>query len=409
MHLLRTFLSHLIVDGSLGVIDARGIEHRFGTNPANGAEVVIRLTDPALYRKLALRPGLCVGEAYMDGTLQMARGSIWDFLDLAGRNLARVGQANRAAPRFWVKLAQAFSQCNSRRRARANVAHHYDLSHALYATFLDRSWQYSCAYYPRAGIPLEAAQEAKMRHIAAKLLLQPGQKVLDIGCGWGRLAMMLSHRHGVDVTGITLSKEQLAAAKASAEAERLAGVHFLLKDYRELKGTFDRIVSVGMFEHVGAPFYPTFFRKLADLLAPKGVALLHTIGSCSGPGVGNPWISKYIFPGGYIPSLSEILPAIERSGLIVTDVEVLRLHYADTLRAWRERFLAHWDEIKDHYDDRFRRMWEFYLAGSEMAFRHGGIEVFQIQLAKDQAAVPLTRDYIAAYEASVPLPALQAA
>lgn len=396
MWLLRCFLSRLMATGRLDVIDVRGRTHRFGPAPQRPADVIVRITRPSTAWKIALRPGLCVGEAYMDGTLQMVRGDIWAFLDLAGRNLARAGAAKRGWLAVLVKLAQFFTQFNSRARAKRNVAHHYDLSHALYASFLDRQWQYSCAYFAKPEMTLDQAQEAKIRHIAAKLLLKPGQRVLDIGCGWGRLALALAHRYGVSVTGITLSKEQLADAQAAARDR--SDVRFCLADYREMRGRFDRIVSVGMFEHVGTPFYDAFFAKTAELLAPDGVMLLHTIGSAGGPGIGNPWISKYIFPGGYIPSLSEILPAIEKSGLVVADIEVLRLHYAETLKAWRTRFLANWNTL-ERYDDRFRRMWEFYLAGSEMAFRHGGIEVFQIQLAKDQAAVPLTRDYIAAAEA----------
>ena len=395
---LDRFLKQFVAVGTLGVIDADGTMHRFGEDAT--PKVVVRLTDKALYRKLALRPMLCVGEAYMDGTLEMAEGTLWDFLDLAGRNLAAGrGKSDGAFLRFVVRLLQNVTQFNSRHRSRRNAAHHYDLSGRLYDTFLDESRQYSCAYFANPEASLEEAQAAKARHIAAKLLLERGQKVLDIGCGWGRFDIALARRYGVSVDGITLSQEQFASASAAKEkAEAAAQVRFFLKDYREMAGSYDRIVSIGMFEHVGVPFYATFFRKIAELLSAKGVALVHTIASAHGPGLGNPWISKYIFPGGYIPSLSEIAPAMESAGLVVTDIESLRLHYARTLRLWRERFLANWSAVKDLYDDRFRRMWEFYLAGCEMAFRFGGILVYQIQLTKDQTAVPLTRDYIAAAE-----------
>ncbi len=395
---LNRFLEHFVVVGTLGVVDADGTMHRFGE--AADPKVVIRLKDKTLYRKLALRPMLCVGEAYMDGTLEMAEGTLWDFLELAGRNLAAGrGKSDGAFLRFVVRLLQNVTQFNSRHRSRRNAAHHYDLSGRLYDTFLDESRQYSCAYFKNPEAGLEEAQAAKARHIAAKLLLQKDQKVLDIGCGWGRFDLDLARRYGVAVDGITLSQEQLASAVAAKEkSESAARVNFSLKDYREMTGSYDRIVSIGMFEHVGVPFYAAFFRKIAELLSARGVALIHTIASAHGPGLGNPWISKYIFPGGYIPSLSEIAPALEGAGLVVTDIESLRLHYARTLRLWRERFLANWNTIQDLYDDRFRRMWEFYLAGCEMAFRFGGILVYQIQLAKDQTAVPLTRDYIAAAE-----------
>ncbi|MGB8602457.1 MAG: cyclopropane-fatty-acyl-phospholipid synthase family protein, partial [Rhizomicrobium sp.] len=271
MWLLRNFLSRLIVDGSLGVIDAGGTTYRFGPNADHDdrePDVIIRLKSPSLYWKLALHPGLYLGEAYMDGTLELVRGDIWALLDLCGRNLNLANKTRRVMPHWLVQIGQAITQANSRRRSVANVAHHYDLSHALYATFLDTKWQYSCAYFPRPGISLDEAQEAKLQHIAAKLLIKPRQKLLDIGCGWGRLAMTMARHYGADVTGITLSKEQLADAQSAADEAGMRNVHFSLTDYRELKGTFDRIVSVGMFEHVGAPYYGAFFAKMADLLAP---------------------------------------------------------------------------------------------------------------------------------------------
>jgi cyclopropane-fatty-acyl-phospholipid synthase len=269
----------------------------------------------------------------------------------------------------------------------------------LYASFLDQDMQYSCAYFPTEHATLEEAQAAKRKHIAAKLLVERNQKVLDIGSGWGGLAIELAKQNDVRVDGVTLSHEQLHHARGRAESAGVShSVRFELKDYRTLDKVYDRIVSVGMFEHVGAPYYPDFFAKIRSLLSSDGVALIHAIGSITGPGFGNSFIRKYIFPGGYVPALSEVLPAIEGSGLIVTDIEILRLHYADTLRHWRERFLMNWDSIKHLYDDRFKRMWEFYLAGCEMSFRYDGLMVFQIQLAKTQTAVPLTRDYIHQFE-----------
>jgi len=284
---------------------------------------------------------------------------------------------------------------NSAHRAKQNVAHHYDLDNRLYALFLDADWQYSCAYFERAGQELEEAQLAKKRHIAAKLLIEPSHRVLDIGSGWGGLALYLAQQCGANVTGITLSEEQLELACQRSQSEQLASrVEFRLQDYRSVSEHYDRIVSVGMFEHVGAAYYNSFFERARDLLTDDGVMLLHTIGRSDGPGSSNAWIAKYIFPGGYVPALSEMSPAIERSGLIVTDIEILRLHYAETLRAWRDRFLARWADAAQIYDERFCRLWEFYLSACEAGFRHCGLVVFQIQLAKHQNAVPLTRDYI---------------
>ncbi|MGH7044553.1 MAG: class I SAM-dependent methyltransferase, partial [Acetobacteraceae bacterium] len=285
-----------------------------------------------------------------------------------------------------------------------NVAHHYDLDGRLYSLFLDRDRQYSCAYFPRGDETLEAAQEAKKRHIAAKLCLdRPDLSVLDIGCGWGGMALTLARDFGAKVLGVTLSVEQLNEARTRAAAAGLADrVRFELLDYRAVTGQFDRIVSVGMFEHVGVDHYRTFFATMANRLAPDGVALLHAIGRNEGPGSTNPWLAKYIFPGGYCPALSETLAASERSGLRLTDIEILRLHYAETLRHWRRRFSANRDTIASLYDERFCRMFEFYLAGSELSFRHDNMMVFQIQLAHRQEAVPLTRAYIAAAEAPTP-------
>nr|WP_245161517.1 cyclopropane-fatty-acyl-phospholipid synthase family protein [Brevundimonas alba] len=358
--------------------------------------VRIRLRDYRTAWRLAVYPGLALGEAYMDGGVIMERGTIWDLLDLAGRNLSLRPPPRRGRlARLWRRIAQA----NDRVAARRNVAHHYDLSLDVYRRFLDPDMQYSCAYFARPDMTLDEAQIAKKRHIAAKLLLEPGQSVLDIGCGWGGLGLTLAEEAGARVTGITLSDEQLAVAQERAISRGLAGqVEFRKQDYRDVEETFDRIVSVGMFEHVGAPNYQAFFDTVARLLKDDGVAVLHAIGQNHVSVSNQPWIGKYIFPGGYTPALSEVLPAIERAGLWVTDVEILRLHYAETLKAWRERFEANRAQIADLYDERFCRMWEFYLCLSEVAFRHRGCMVFQIQLSKRVGAVPLTRDYIPAAE-----------
>jgi cyclopropane-fatty-acyl-phospholipid synthase len=343
-------------------------------------------------------PELKLGEAYMDGTFVVEQGSIADFLALT----LQQGYATA-----WARLLGAMryvwrrrSQFNLRRRARRNVAHHYDLDGRLYSLFLDSDRQYSCAYFETPTMSLDDAQVAKRRHIAAKLLMKKGHRLLDIGCGWGGLALYLAENCGAKAVGVTLSQEQHAIAQSRAAEKDLAdNADFRLQDYRDLSGTFDRIVSVGMFEHVGVGFYDTFFRKCAALLNDDGVMLLHSIGRSEGPSATNPWITKYIFPGGYIPALSETLPAIERAGLLVTDIEILRLHYAETLKAWRERFLAHRADVEKLYDAKFPRMWEFYLAASEMAFRNQNLMVFQIQLTRRQGVVPITRNYIADEEA----------
>ncbi len=290
-------------------------------------------------------------------------------------------------------------QYNPAPRAQRNVAHHYDLSDQLYELFLDRDRQYSCAYFLSPDDDIETAQLNKRRHIAAKLMLRPGQRVLDIGCGWGGMALYLADECGVDVTGLTLSEEQLKVAQRRAAAAGLSDrVRFHLRDYREETGQYDRIVSVGMFEHVGLNHYGRFFAKVNELLTPDGVALLHSIGRKDGPASTNPWMRKYIFPGGYSPALSEVLPIVERRPLWVTDIEILRLHYADTLRAWRDRFNEHRDRIRALYDERFCRMWEVYLIGSELAFRRQDHIVFQMQLARAVETVPITRDYMFDWE-----------
>ncbi len=365
---------------------------------APGPEAVLELRDARTVRRVALDPALAVGEAYMDGGLVPVDCNIYDVLDVLTANLvAENGGHGMVKLREKLGLlTRRIAQFNPAGRARRNVAHHYDLSGRLYSLFLDRDRQYSCAYFPNGAETLEEAQVAKKRHIASKLLLnRPDLTVLDIGCGWGGMALMLARDYGAKVTGITLSVEQLAEAQARARAEGLEDrVTFELMDYRSMHRSFDRIVSVGMFEHVGIGHFQEYFEIVKRCLAPDGVALIHAIGRSDGPSTTNPWISKYIFPGGYCPSMSEVFPAIEKTGLIATDMEILRLHYAETLRHWRRRFTANRDAIAGLYDERFCRMFEFYLAGCELAFRRQHHMIFQMQLTRDQAAVPLTRDYI---------------
>jgi cyclopropane-fatty-acyl-phospholipid synthase len=389
------FFRRLIRIGDLTVIDADGRTHFF-SGAEVGPDVTIRLHDRALHRRIMTHPYLAFGEAYMDGTLTLEKGTIYDALDLAARNMGQLDTFPLQRLRDSFRRLMAFIETyNPVERARKNVAHHYDLSGALYDLFLDADRQYSCAYFRTDNDSLEVAQHNKKAHIAAKLRLKPGQKVLDIGSGWGGMGLYLAQTADVDVTGVTLSVEQQKLSEERAKAAGLADrVGFHLRDYREEPGKYDRIVSVGMFEHVGVAHYREFFAKVRDLLHEDGVMLLHSIGRMGPPYGPNPWMKKYIFPGGYTPSLSEVLAAVERAGLWVTDVEILRLHYAKTLRQWRRRFAANRDKAKALYDERFCRMWEFYLAGSEVAFRHMGQMVFQMQIAKRVDAVPLTRDYM---------------
>jgi cyclopropane-fatty-acyl-phospholipid synthase len=365
----------------------------FSFGDGAGPPIAVRFVSARAQWSVLLDPDLRLGEAYMDGTFVVDRGSIAEFVDLVARRFAWPWWA---APIALCRFVwQRVGQLNWRGRSRRNVAHHYDLDGQLYALFLDSDRQYSCAYFETPQDSLDDAQLAKKRHLVAKLLLEDGCRLLDIGCGWGGLALYAAEMCGARVTGITLSKEQLAVARQRAKERKLEGsASFDALDYRDVTGTFDRIVSVGMFEHVGAGFYGAFFAKCASILADDGIMVLHSIGRSSGPGYTNAWISKYIFPGGYIPALSEVMPAIERAGLLVTDIEILRLHYAETLKAWRDRFLAHRDEVVRLYDARFMRMWEFYLACSEAAFRRQTMMVLQIQVAKRQGVVPITRDYI---------------
>jgi cyclopropane-fatty-acyl-phospholipid synthase len=395
--LLVLFLRRFVRYGSLRLTTAAGKTHVFGDG--SGPPVAARFTAAEAQRGVLFDPELKLGEAYMDGTFVVERGSIADVLAILFRQPA-IAPHWASPPRFVRYLLRRLYQFNSRFRARRNVAHHYDLDGRLYSLFLDADQQYSCAYFESPDVSLDDAQLAKKRHLAAKLLIKPGMNVLDIGCGWGGLALYLAEMCGARVTGITLSEEQYRrAAERAQERGREHEAAFRLLDYRDVDGRFDRIVSVGMFEHVGVGFYDAYFDKCAQLLNDDGVMLLHSIGRKSPPSVTNPWLAKYIFPGGYIPALSEVVPKIERSGLIVNDIEVLQLHYAETLKAWRERFLAHRDEAVRLYDQRFVRMWEFYLASSEMAFREGDMVVFQIQLTKRKGVTPATRDYIVREEA----------
>ncbi len=403
--MLKRLLDRLIRHGRLTVVTPFGTIAA-GTpdaSPAGSLDVRLRLRRAATVFKLATNPDLYLGEAYMDGDLVMERGSFYDFMELLASNISVLGQDPNPKLGQWAsKVVGALSARNDPKSARANVAHHYDLSGELYRTFLDGDMQYSCAYFRDPGDDLETAQLAKKQHIAAKLLLEPGQRVLDIGCGWGGLALFLAKVADVKVTGITLSKEQLAVAQRRAREEGLEDrVDFQLIDYRLLDGQFDRIVSVGMFEHVGRPNYETYFGAIKRLLTPSGVAMVHSIGKMYGPAPTSTWILKYIFPGGYAPALSEVLPSIEHHALWINDLEILRLHYADTLRAWRERFEARWSELSRTHDERFRRMWDFYLVGSEISFRYFGFMVFQVQLAKAVDAAPSTRDYLVAAETAL--------
>jgi len=393
LFLLDVMLRRIVRCGDLTFHDARGSPHRYGNGA--GPPLVVRVASRRVEWHLVLDPQLALGESYMTGALKMERGRIYDLLELLLSN----AQAHPVPA--WARvldgvryLIRRAVQFNPAGRARRNVAHHYDIDGAIYDLFLDSDRQYSCAYFT-PGADLEEAQLAKKRHLAAKLAIEPGQRLLDIGSGWGGLALYLAKAAGCEVTGVTLSTQQHAISNERAAREGLSrSVRFDFLDYRKIVGRFDRIVSVGMFEHVGVSHYGTYFKKVRELLSENGVALIHTIGRSEPPAVTNPFIAKYIFPGGYIPALSEVVAAIERSGLVLTDIEILRLHYAETLRAWRERFLANWDKAAAILDEQFCRMWEFYLAGSETAFRYQGLVVFQLQLARRVATLPITRDYM---------------
>jgi cyclopropane-fatty-acyl-phospholipid synthase len=396
--LLTRFFERIITVGQLRINDAGGKSHTIAASP--GPSVAIRLHDPALHWKLVVRPHLYLPEAFVDGTLTIEEGSLYELIDLLVLNLDALpeGVLSQLLNRSFT-VWRRVHQYNPLSRARQNVAHHYDLSDQLYELFLDKDRQYSCAYFHDWVDDLDAAQLDKKRHIAAKLMIRPGHKVLDIGAGWGGLALYIAGECGAEVTGLTLSVEQHRVATHRAAAAGLSDrVRFHLRDYREEDGRYDRIVSVGMFEHVGINHYRAFFAKVKSLLTPDGVALLHSIGRMDGPSSTHPWIRKYIFPGGYAPALSEVVPVVERLRLWITDIEILRLHYAQTLRLWRRRFEQNRDRLRTIYDERFCRMWEMYLVGSEIAFRRNGHLVFQMQLAKTIDALPLTRDYMLDWE-----------
>jgi len=397
--LLVNMLDRLVRHGNLTVTMPDATVHHFGDG--TGVQTGFHIHDNATARHLLIDPDLYFGEAYMSGQLSVTCGTIHDVLKLLLANL------ETAASPVTVKLPYAIrirlkrlKQDNRLGQARRHVAHHYDLSGELYDLFLDEDRQYSCAYFEKSGQSLEDAQLAKKRHLAAKLLIEPGMKVLDIGSGWGGLGLYLARVCGAQVTGVTLSKEQYNLSNRRVGDLGLEDqVLFLLKDYRELQGQFDRIVSVGMFEHVGVNHYQEMFEKVRRLLKPDGIFVLHSIGRASGPGATSAWIQKYIFPGGYCPALSEVLPIIEKSGLYLTDTEILRLHYARTIAEWRKRFAARRNKAVALYDEKFARMWEFYLSSSELGFRYLGLNNFQLQTTLHQEAVPLTRDYIAREEA----------
>ncbi|HWI84882.1 MAG TPA: cyclopropane-fatty-acyl-phospholipid synthase family protein [Sphingomonas sp.] len=396
MRLFDTLMRKLIRKGVLTVIGADGRRYAYG-KPAPGLHPsIIHFTDTATPRRAALNPALAIGEAYMDGRLIVEQGDIASFLDLIGAN-THWDDPDAVHLRLWRpwRRNRLLETWNWQRQAKRNVAHHYDLSRCLYDLFLDEDLQYSCGYFLRGDDKLEEAQAAKKAHIAAKLALTPGQKVLDIGSGWGGLALYLNRVADVDVLGITLSEEQLIVARDRAAAAGVADrVKFELLDYRNVRGKFDRIVSVGMFEHVGPPNYRGFFKQARALLADDGVMLLHTIGRADGPAPTDRWLARYIFPGGYVPALSQIAPAIEDARLWITDLEILRLHYAHTIDHWYRRVNAARAEIVKLYDERFFRMWQFYLAGALVAFRHDAHVNFQIQITRRRETLPFTRDYM---------------
>ena len=392
--LLDGALRRLIRTGALELTMPSGTAHRYGKGL--GEPVRVRLADASLPRRLVSHPQLAVGEAYTDGTLEIENDDLYGFLTLVFRNYAHqnVSWVSRPAEML-VHLRRRIDQFNPIGRAKKNVAHHYDLSGELYDLFLDDDRQYSCAYFKSGTDSLETAQAQKKKHIADKLLIAPGMRVLDIGCGWGGMAITLARDYGAKVVGVTLSEEQHKLANFRvAEADLSDKIEIRLTDYRNLTEKFDRVVSVGMFEHVGVPHYREYFGNVHDRLNEDGISLIHTIGRAWPPGHTSPWILKYIFPGGYCPALSEVMSAVEKQGLIPTDIEVWRLHYAETLRHWRMRFMANIEKARALYDEKFCRMWRFYLVGSELTFRYEDQCVFQLQLARKQEAVPLTRDYL---------------
>ena len=392
---LKNFCESLFKEDGFILVDANSKEYKIG-KPKKDIPIKLKILDKSLHYKLLLLPDLYLGEAYTNGSAVIENGSITDFLEIAMKNIGR-GETNVYAKAIKKVFGtyRYLTNFNFINRSKSNVAHHYDISEKLYDLFLDENRQYSCAYFKNDNDSLETAQKNKMNHIIKKLNLKNNQKVLDIGSGWGTLAIEIAKQSQCEVTGITLSENQLKYSQNKVKELNLENqVNFKLMDYRELNEKFDRVVSVGMFEHVGRKFYGKYFEKVSNLLADDGLALIHTIGSVMTPRDPHPWITKYIFPGGYTPSLSEVAKPIERSGLIISDMEVLRMHYSHTLRHWKERFLGKKDEVLTMFDEKFYRMWEFYLAGCEMAFKWGDQVVFQFQLTKNLTTAPNTRDYI---------------
>ena len=393
--LFHDMVTRLIRTGRIDITYPDGTVRSYGDG--QGARAALHVRTRAALRRLCLNPELALGEGYMDETIAIGGNAELEALLtvlIRNRDPRRFPLHLRAIERARFAI-RSLVQRNTARSARANVAHHYDLSDDLYRLMLGPDMQYSCAYFERPDMTLAEAQEAKKRHIARKLMIEPGMRVLDIGCGWGGMALSLARDHGARVTGVTLSENQLKTARARAARAGLADrIDLRLMDYRDLTGPFDRIVSVGMLEHVGVPHYGDYFAKVADLLDPDGIALIHTIGRVAPPMTQSRWITKYIFPGGYVPSLSELLPPLERSGLWQADIEVWRLHYAQTLRAWRDTIDANLDTVRGWYDDRFVRMWRYYLTACIMAFEEQEQVVYHLQLAHRRDAVPLTRDYL---------------
>ncbi|MDW3094840.1 MAG: cyclopropane-fatty-acyl-phospholipid synthase family protein [Gammaproteobacteria bacterium] len=396
MKLLDSMMSSFVKVGQLTIIDVDGNKHVYGPGGVDSPSAVIRLTNEKLYRNLFLNPELKAGEAYMDGTLICEQGGIRGLLEVFANNRGRLrSQPTQKILRRWFKKIRRFHQLNKTSVSRKNVKHHYDLSNEFYRLFLDDDLNYSCAYYQHSDMTLEQAQLAKKRHIASKLQLTPGVTVLDIGCGWGAMAIYLAEQFDCHVVGVTLSDEQYELATKRIKDRGLSEkVEIKLMDYRDVTQKFDRVVSIGMFEHVGLNHYLEYFKSIKALLNDSGCAVIHSIGRKGGPGSTGAWIRKYIFPGGYSPALSETFEQIEKSGLWVTDCEILRLHYAETLLEWDKRFQANRDKVASMFDQRFCRMWEFYLIISEFSFRYGKHMNFQIQLSKNVDDIPITRDYM---------------
>jgi cyclopropane-fatty-acyl-phospholipid synthase len=392
---LSNFLNRLIKDDGFELVDANSKSYLIG-KPKKENPIRLKILDKSLHWKLLINPDLYFGEGYMDGSIVIENGTLTEFLDIALKNVGRdpTNSITNALSKF-RRIYRYLTNFNLIGKSKQNVAHHYDISNKFYDLFLDEKRQYSCAYFKNEGDTLETAQNNKIDHIIKKLNLKPNQRVLDIGCGWGTLALDIAKKTQCEVVGITLSENQLEYAQQKAKEMNLENqVEFRLADYRQLNEKFDRVVSVGMFEHVGRKFYKKYFNKVFDFLNEEGVALIHTIGSINSPRGPQPWITKYIFPGGYTPSLSEVSLPIEKSGLIISDLEVLRVHYAYTLRNWKDRFMSKKEQVLEMFDEKFFRMWEFYLVGSEMAFKWSDQVVFQFQLTKKLKATPITRDYI---------------